>query len=93
MAEGSGIGSAAGALVMPALSGAAFGTIYALTRDLYLVALLHGVGNFWPLVVDPGAGSWPNWGVIIGLYALVVVAYRRRISVGPQSPDQAGETA
>jgi len=49
---------------MLALSGIAFGTVYALTRSLVLVALLHGIGNLWPLVVDPG-GAWPNWGVVV----------------------------
>lgn len=91
--EGSGIGGAAGTLVMLALSGITFGTIYALTRNLYVVAFLHGIGNLWPLVVDPGAGSWPDWGTIIGLYALIVVVYRWRVPVGSQSPDRVGETA
>lgn len=59
------------------LSGITFGSVYALTRNLLLVALLHGIGNFWPLIVDPGVGAWPNWGVVIILYGLVVVLYRQ----------------
>lgn len=91
--EGSGISGGVGALVMLALSGITFGTIYVMTRNLYLVALLHGVGNFWPLVVDPGAGSWPNWGISIALYALIVAVYRWQISVGSRPPDRPTETA
>jgi membrane protease YdiL (CAAX protease family) len=67
----------AGTLLLNALSGIAFGTIYALTRNLYLVAFLHGIGDWWPLFIDPGSGAWPNWGVLIVLYALLVLLYRQ----------------
>jgi membrane protease YdiL (CAAX protease family) len=66
-----------GALPLLFASGVLFGVIYALTRNLVMVALLHGVGNLWPLAVDPAALGWPNWGVILVLYALLVVFYRR----------------
>jgi membrane protease YdiL (CAAX protease family) len=56
-------------------TGLAFGTIYELTRNLYLVTLVHGFGNYALLVVDPG--TWPNWPVVAVLYALLVVGYRR----------------
>jgi membrane protease YdiL (CAAX protease family) len=56
------------------LTGVAFGVIYEVTRNLYLVALLHGIGNYWLLFVDPG--PWPNWPVIMVLYAGLVVGYR-----------------
>jgi membrane protease YdiL (CAAX protease family) len=74
--EGTPIRQAIGALVLLTLSGITFGAVYALTRNLLLVALLHGIGNLWPLVVDPGVGAWPNWGVVLILYGLVVVLYR-----------------
>lgn len=77
-----------GSLVMLTLSGITFGAIYALTRNLVLVAMLHGIGNLWPLVVDPGLAAWPNWGVIIVLYAIAVVLYRRWMAVGDPSPPE-----
>lgn len=75
--EGSQFGAAIGSLLLLTLSGITFGTMYALTRNLVLVSMLHGIGNFWPLLVDPGIGLWPNWGIIIPLYALAVVLYRQ----------------
>ncbi len=72
------------------LSGITFGTVYALTHNLFLIAFLHGIGNVWPLVVDPGLGAWPNWGVIIVLYGLVVVLYRQWASVAVRSPGPGG---
>lgn len=77
LVEGTPIGQAVGSLILLTLSGITFGVMYALTRNLFLVALLHGLGNLWPLVVDPGIGAWPNWGVVIVLYGLVVVLYRQ----------------
>lgn len=65
-----------GSLVLLASTGILFGAIYALTGNLVLVALLHGFGNFWPLVVDPGVAAWPNWGIVLTGYVLVVLAYR-----------------
>lgn len=68
----------AGELAVLALlfgTGLAFGAMYELTRNLYLVALVHGFGNYALLVVDPG--TWPNWPVVAALYALLVVGYRR----------------
>ena len=65
------------ALPLLAASGVLFGTIYAITRNLILVALLHGIGNFWPLAVDPATLTWPNWIVVLMVYAAMVVAYRR----------------
>ncbi|MFB6206368.1 MAG: lysostaphin resistance A-like protein [Haloglomus sp.] len=56
------------------VTGIAFGTVYELTRNLYLVVLLHGVGNYWPLFVE--GVQWPNWPALLVLYALLVLAYR-----------------
>ncbi|WP_255150286.1 CPBP family intramembrane glutamic endopeptidase [Halorarius halobius] len=69
------LGGLVGGLLVTGLSGVAFGAIYVLTRNLLLVALLHGIGDFWPLFVEP-AGSWPNWVLLVVLYAVLVVAYR-----------------
>lgn len=77
-----------GTLVVLVLSGITFGTVYALTRNLFLVAFLHGVGNFWPLVVDPGLGAWPHWGVIAALYGLVVALYRQWTTVAFRSTEK-----
>jgi len=89
LVEGAPIGQAAGTLVLLTLSGITFGTMYALTHNLFLVAFLHGIGNFWPLVVDPDLGAWPNWGVIIILYGLVVVLYRQWATGALRVPDSA----
>lgn len=93
LVEGTSVGQAAGRLVVLTLSGIAFGTVYALTHNLFLVAFLHGIGNFWPLVVDPGLGAWPNWGVVIVLYGLVVVLYRQWNGSVSQSAESVGTGA
>lgn len=90
LVDGAPIEQMAGTLALLTLSGLTFGTMYALTHNLFLVAFLHGIGNFWPLVVDPGLGAWPNWGVIIVLYGLVVVLYRQWTSVAFRSPGPGG---
>ena len=86
--RGLAVPTAVGSLVLLAVSGASLGAVYALTRNLYVVVLLHGFGNLWPLVVDTGPGTWPNWGVLLLVYALVVVIYRQwavRASFGPEN--------
>ena len=50
---------------------------FLLTFVLILVALVHGIGNWWLLVVDPGPGVWPNYIALLGLYAVMIVLYRR----------------
>jgi membrane protease YdiL (CAAX protease family) len=69
-------GAMTGTLLLLTATGALFGVIYAATRNLYLVIGLHGIGNLWPLVVDPGMRVWPNYGVILLVYVLLVLAYR-----------------
>lgn len=71
------IGAFTGTFVLLTASGAMYGVIYAVTRNLYLVMFLHGIGNLWPLVVDPGTGVWPNWGVVLVTYVLLAVLYRK----------------
>jgi membrane protease YdiL (CAAX protease family) len=86
--RGLAVPTAAGSLVLLAISGASLGAVYVLTRNLYVVVLLHGFGNLWPLIVDTGPGTWPNWGVLLLVYALVVVVYRQwavRASFGPEN--------
>lgn len=86
--RGLGLSAALGSLALLSISGMALGAVYVLTRNLYLAVVLHGLGNLWPLVVDAGAGTWPNWGVILLVYALVVVVYRQwaaRASFGPET--------
>jgi membrane protease YdiL (CAAX protease family) len=67
---------AIGTLIILALTGVVFGAIYALTHNLYLVIILHGIGNFWPVVVDFPVGLWPNWGIILVFYGVLVALYR-----------------
>jgi membrane protease YdiL (CAAX protease family) len=75
--EGQPVGQPAGTLVLLAFSGVLLGTVSALTRNLFLVPFLHGLGNLWPLAVDPGSGVWPNWGVVLVLYLPLIVGSRR----------------
>lgn len=74
--DGLGVAELAGPLLLLALSGMVFGSIYALTQNLYLVMFLHGVGDFWPFVVDFGRGVWPNYAVLLLLYSVLVLLYR-----------------
>lgn len=76
--EGVGLGSAIGSLLLLSITALVFGAIYEWTRNLYLVAMLHGIGDYWLLVVDPGA--WPNWGIVILLYGLLVLGYRQWVT-------------
>jgi membrane protease YdiL (CAAX protease family) len=52
VSDGLDAGALVGSVLVVALSGIAFGVIYDLTRNLYLVVFLHGTGNFYPLFVD-----------------------------------------
>lgn len=70
------LGGVVSAILLSGMSGIAFGVIYELTRNPYLVMILHGFGDWWPIFVDAGSVAWPNWGVTIVVYTLLVVAYR-----------------
>jgi membrane protease YdiL (CAAX protease family) len=67
-------------------TGVAFGALYELTGNVYLVALLHGLGNTWVLLVD--WTTWPTDAVVAFFLGVAVVyvggalAYRSR--VGPR---------
>jgi membrane protease YdiL (CAAX protease family) len=54
--SGAGIAGVVGVVVSRTLTGVFFGTFYELTRNVYFVALLHGFGNTWPLLID-----WSTW--------------------------------
>jgi membrane protease YdiL (CAAX protease family) len=73
-------GALIGTLVLLTATGVMYGVIYAATRNLYLVMFLHAIGNLWPLVVDPGPGVWPNYGVLLVLYVLLLVSYRQWVT-------------
>jgi membrane protease YdiL (CAAX protease family) len=45
-----------GVVVLRALTGFLFGIFYEVTQNVYFVALLHGLGNSWPIVIN-----WGNW--------------------------------
>ena len=75
--EGAALSQALGGLVLVMTTAVLFGFIYELTQNLVLVAMLHGIGNWWFLVVDPGPGVWPNYAVLLCLYAITIVLYRR----------------
>lgn len=64
--------SVAGTLLVLTLSGIGFGVMYELTENLYLVGLLHGLGNSWPLLVDGFA--WDG-AVQTGFFVSIGVVY------------------
>lgn len=61
-----------GTVALLSLSGLGFGLLYELTHNIYLVALLHAMGNTWPLVAD--VWSWSG-GALIGTLAAILVVY------------------
>lgn len=54
--SGAGISGVIGVVVLRALTGFLFGIFYEVTQNVYFIALLHGLGNSWPLVID-----WGDW--------------------------------
>jgi len=77
-----------GVIASRTVTGLAFGVLYELTHNVYFVALLHGLGNTWPLLVDPWAWSGPAlaaFGVgVFVCYVGVALGYRRwAIDAGP----------
>lgn len=80
LVSGAGLGGALSAAMLPAITAILFGVIYELTHNVYLVAMFHGLGNTWPLVID-----WTSWsgpalgGFWVGaavIYVGAVVGYR-----------------
>jgi len=61
-----------GVVVSRSVTGVFFGSIYELTRNVYFVALLHALGNTWPLLVD-----WGDWSgtALYAFFAGGVVLY------------------
>jgi membrane protease YdiL (CAAX protease family) len=78
---GAGVRGVLWVTVMSAASGVVFGVLYETTGNLYFVALLHGFGDTWSLVVD-----WASWSGtplvaflvgVAGIYLGAALAYRR----------------
>ena len=61
-----------GSAALPALTGLLFGAFYEWTHNVYFVAMLHGLGNTWPLVVD-----WSSWSgtALIAFWVGTAVVY------------------
>lgn len=53
---GQSLGGILGSAALPAVTAVLYGIFHELTHNVYFVALLHGLGNSWPLVVN-----WANW--------------------------------
>lgn len=72
LVSGAGLGGALTAATLPAITAVLFGVIYELTHNIYLVALFHGLGNIWPLVID-----WPAWSgtALIGFWVAAACIY------------------
>lgn len=80
LTDGLAVGATVGSVLALAATGVAFGVIYDLTRNLYLVVFLHGTGNFYPLFVDlralpDDAQAAFNVARVLG-YVALVAAYR-----------------
>jgi membrane protease YdiL (CAAX protease family) len=95
LVSGAGLGGALAAATLPAITAVLFGIIYELTHNIYLVAMFHGLGNTWPLVID-----WPSWsgaalvGFWIGaacIYVGAIVGYRYW-AAGTTHPPRVGRT-
>lgn len=78
---GASITGVVGVVLSRALTGVLFGGFYEATTNVYFVALLHGLGNTWPLVVDWATWSGPSlvafFGAVGLVYFLTTIAYRR----------------
>lgn len=65
---------------LPTITAVFFGVIYEVTQNLPFVALLHGFGNSWPLVMHWGDWSGTSllafWGGTAVIYVAVTVGYR-----------------
>jgi membrane protease YdiL (CAAX protease family) len=95
LVSGAGLGGALAAATLPAITAVLFGIIYELTHNIYLVALFHGLGNTWPLVIN-----WPSWsgaasvGFWFGaafIYVGAIVGYRYW-AAGTTHPPRVGRT-
>jgi membrane protease YdiL (CAAX protease family) len=82
---GASVGGVLGAALLPLLTGLLFGLFYELTHNVYFVAILHGIGNTWPIVID-----WSTWATdaVAVLFVGVAVVYLgvalgyRRLAIG-----------
>lgn len=78
MLSGAGIAGVVGVVVSRTLTGVFFGTFYELTRNVYFVALLHGFGNTWPLLID-----WSNWsGIPLTTFFVGVALFYFSVTLG-----------
>jgi membrane protease YdiL (CAAX protease family) len=72
LVSGTRLGGALTAATLPAITAVFFGIIYELTHNIYLVAMFHGLGNTWPLVIN-----WPSWSgtALVGFWVGVACIY------------------
>ena len=95
LAAGAGLGGVIGNAALPAITAVLFGVLYELTRNVYFVALLHGLGNTWPLVVDWAAWSGTPllafWVGAAAVYLAVTLGYRHYV-FGTDQPHRGDRT-
>lgn len=59
-------------------TGVVFGVIYYLSGNLYLVAVLHALGNTWRFAFD--MAGWPVW-ALVAFWTLAAVLYGAAVGV------------
>ena len=78
--SGASLGGILGSAALPALTGLLFGAFYEWTQNVYFVAMLHGLGNTWPLVVDwttwSGTALFAFWVGVAAVYLGATFGYR-----------------
>jgi membrane protease YdiL (CAAX protease family) len=95
LVSGAGPGGALAAAMLPAITAVLFGIIYELTHNVYLVAMFHGLGNTWPLLIDwtawSGTARVAFWVGAACIYVGAVVGYRHWVA-GTDHPHRVDRT-
>jgi membrane protease YdiL (CAAX protease family) len=88
--DSQGVSGIVASAALPTVTAIFFGVIYEVTQNLPFVALLHGFGNSWPLVIH--WGDWSGtplllfWAGTAVIYLLVTGGYRYWAADTPVTP-------